>query len=232
MSVRSSDNKSVRSSDNKSVEKVEQKTRNICKTVLLGHINTGKSTLCTKLLNIEREYMSSTIGIDFCTIKMNNYILNVIDTAGHERYASLVQSYWRNAYFIIGVISLQLDEINTSIKTMIQYLDTLYKEESTSYFILWFTKLDLYSGMSVDSKDEFIIEQLKFDYEELFNHPYLEKNLLFTFIVNQKDNKDITKKKTNLLNIIDSYYTQTNSVKNIKLEEYCKLKSTDNNCCK
>lgn len=208
----------------------QSKYKPVCKSVLIGNLNSGKTTLCKKLMGIEKETTSPTVGIDFCTINLKSFKLHIVDTAGHERYSELVNSYWKNAYYIIGVISLASTEINASVKSMIKYLDKLQKEENESFIILWFSKLDLYSENQL--KKEVIIDQLKFDYEELFTHPYVINHLLDLFVVNQKDKKDIDINKKMLIDLLTTnyYLGELKTTSTISLNNYCNLKSKTD-CC-
>lgn len=79
------------------------------KCVVLGDSGVGKSTLCHSL-KLNRGYFPSTnptIGAAFFEIKDKNYNkICIWDTAGQEKYSSLVPLYIRGCQIIIFVCSI------------------------------------------------------------------------------------------------------------------------------
>ena len=73
------------------------------KIILVGNANVGKTTFFNKIKNnnYKLEKHSSTIGVDFSVFhKINNDInikINLWDTAGQEKYRSLIKTYFRDA---------------------------------------------------------------------------------------------------------------------------------------
>ena len=82
------------------------------KTILVGPFSVGKTALVTKYVdNIFSDYdTQSTIGVDFriknLTINDKDYRLQIWDTAGHERFQSITQSYYKHANVVIFCFSL------------------------------------------------------------------------------------------------------------------------------
>lgn len=83
----------------------EEKTDFIFKTIILGDLAVGKSSILRKLTKTTMHYNETpTIGVDFFTItskistKTSNYNIRMHfwDTAGHEKYQRLVKSYYNN----------------------------------------------------------------------------------------------------------------------------------------
>lgn len=73
----------------------------VVKTITIGNAGAGKTTLLRKMTETHFHYNDTpTIGVDFFTL--NRYIkgshvrINIWDTAGHERYQSLVKTYYKN----------------------------------------------------------------------------------------------------------------------------------------
>lgn len=93
---------------------------NIIRIILLGNVNIGKTSLCNKLKNKEFNYeYHSTIGVDFHTIyhKHNNidYKLQIWDTAGQEKFRSLVSCYFRKSNIIIIMFDIHASDAYTDI---------------------------------------------------------------------------------------------------------------------
>jgi small GTP-binding protein len=83
----------------------EEKTDFILKTIIIGDLSVGKSSILRKLTQTTMHYNETpTIGVDFFTINTkistanNNYDVKMHfwDTAGHEKYQRLVKSYYNN----------------------------------------------------------------------------------------------------------------------------------------
>ena len=75
----------------------------IFKLILVGDTNTGKTTICNTLLERELKEMQyqPTIGIDFNGTNEKIYTNTLVkvhlwDTAGQEKFRSIINSYYRN----------------------------------------------------------------------------------------------------------------------------------------
>ena len=85
------------------------------KIITLGEAATGKTCIIKRFVdNCFHEKVVATIGIDYCyrniSVYGREFRLNVVDTAGQERFLSLVPSYLRDA---VGVL-LVFDVTNKS----------------------------------------------------------------------------------------------------------------------
>lgn len=73
------------------------------KIILIGDTNTGKTTICNTLSgnNLPNMQYQPTIGVDFNSIMKEVFTdkfikIHLWDTAGQEKYRSIVNSYYRN----------------------------------------------------------------------------------------------------------------------------------------
>ena len=133
------------------------------KMVFLGNSSTGKTSIVHRLLH--NGFISdgeSTIGASFATLKLNDITYEILDTAGQERYNSLVPMYTRNAEIIIFVFDLtNLDTINrfdSYIKDLRNNLDDKFK------VIIVGNKIDLFWG-DLDTVQDIINKKI-----EKYNH--------------------------------------------------------------
>ena len=85
-------------------------TKYLCKTILLGNSNVGKSNIMRRITN--KSFLpiyESTIGVDYdtCEISDDNYTikLNIWDTAGQERFSSIIRNYYHNVDIVLLVYS-------------------------------------------------------------------------------------------------------------------------------
>lgn len=81
------------------------------KIVFVGNISVGKTSLITRFIeNKYREAYDASIGVDFAskTIKFRGFYvkLQIWDTAGHEKYKSLIPSYIRGSSIIFLVYDI------------------------------------------------------------------------------------------------------------------------------
>lgn len=91
-------------------------SRRRIKCCFIGDYNVGKTSIMYSFLDKRLDKVQTTLGIDFFTktIMINNYdvYLTLWDTAGSERYRSLMHSYLRDADCIIVVYDTSLRESN------------------------------------------------------------------------------------------------------------------------
>lgn len=168
----------------------EDYTFKIC---ILGDIGTGKSSLLNRLCNNQFMMMySSTIGVDFKIYNIfleeydKNIKLQIWDTAGQEKFLSIVRTYFRKmsgCIIVYDVTNLR------SFKNLDKWIEELYQNCSKIPIIaIAGNKIDLNKQREVDNKQlkEWIIKQ--------------EDNIIFKEVsVKNNDNidtlfKDLTKK--------------------------------------
>jgi len=81
------------------------------KIILVGDSNAGKTSYFNRLMNYEyTEHEVSTIGVDFGVfyrnINNNSVRIHLWDTAGQEKYHSLIRSYLRDGCAYIIMVDL------------------------------------------------------------------------------------------------------------------------------
>lgn len=119
----------------------------IIKTIIIGPYSVGKTSLLTKYMDgtFNNYDALPTIGVDFRVknFQSNNldYRMQIWDTAGHERFHSLIKSYFKDVDCVIFCFSLkdkktifELDKMideyqNTNSYTGIKILVGTYSDE-------------------------------------------------------------------------------------------------------
>lgn len=81
------------------------------KLIVLGDQFSGKSSILNRYKNnVFMDYSVSTIGVDFVTKTIikddNEYIFNMWDTSGQEKFNSIITSYYRNILVALVVFDL------------------------------------------------------------------------------------------------------------------------------
>lgn len=126
------------------------------KIVILGDQYVGKTSILNKFKyeNTDEKY-TPTIGIDFLTknVYLEDKTIRLImwDTAGSERFKSLIPSYIKNANAVILTYDITAKSTFTSLDKWLS--DISDKVPSNSYIILAGNKLDL-EGKRQVSLDE------------------------------------------------------------------------------
>lgn len=97
------------------------------KVVLLGNSGVGKSNICIRLMNNNFNISeNSTIGAQFfcykIMIKDKDFSLHIWDTAGHERFKSLLPLYLRHSMIIILVIDVSIN-IESQLESWMSYIN-------------------------------------------------------------------------------------------------------------
>lgn len=76
------------------------------KAIFLGNAGVGKSSLVRRIVNngtFHKNIEEATIGAAFSTMNIGQYRLEIWDTAGSERYQSMLPMYARNAQYVFAV---------------------------------------------------------------------------------------------------------------------------------
>ena len=93
----------------------------IVKTALIGDYSVGKSSIVSRFTkDIFPTFDISTLGVDFdCKLmdfKENNYKIQIWDTAGQEKFQSIVKSYIRDVNVCILVCDVNNYQSFTNLK--------------------------------------------------------------------------------------------------------------------
>ena len=138
------------------------------KLIVVGNISTGKSSILNRFVNetFEEDYQA-TIGLDFqsknITIHDQDVRLILYDTAGQEKFRSLIPMYIREAQIILLVYDISNRESFESLPKW--FSDILDVKNNEAVFVLVGNKIDLENERQVSTE-----EGKKFA---------LEKNLIF-----------------------------------------------------
>ena len=113
---------------------------------LVGETFVGKTTICHDIVGV-KNISSPTIGLEFYSSKYKGININFWDTAGEERYRSLLPMYLRKAKTVIYVISA----LNLTTETYSYWLDYIEKNADNNYnIIIVITKCDLVKNFKKD----------------------------------------------------------------------------------
>ena len=116
------------------------------KLIVVGDINTGKSSILNRFTkNVFEEHYQSTIGLDFIsknyTIHNQEVRLVLYDTAGQEKFRSLIPMYIREAQIILLIYDISNKNSFNSIPKW--FSDILNVKDDEAVFGLIGNKNDL-----------------------------------------------------------------------------------------
>lgn len=141
------------------------------KLIFLGDQGTGKSSILNRFVNDKfDENYQATIGLDFNSkiVKIDNQDVRLLlfDTAGQEKFRSLIQMYTRDSQIILLVYDITRKESFTHIPEWINELTNVKKEEVI--FCLVGNKIDLEDKREVTYEEgKKYAEETKIIFEEV-----------------------------------------------------------------
>tara|TARA_Y100000996_G_C22543039_1_gene650711 strand:- start:15 stop:620 length:606 start_codon:yes stop_codon:yes gene_type:complete len=175
------------------------------KLLFLGDGAVGKTTILHQYCNKDDiKNISSTIGIDYLTKRLKNDItLQLWDCAGQERFHSIIDSYYRNAHYIIFVFDLNNIESLLNIdKYWMDIIDARYNEINYPKIYLVGNKCDLDYNKDILYDIKTIKEKYNMNYYEVCGINNTHINKLFDSIINE-----IIAENTNtIIDILDTNY--------------------------
>ena len=114
------------------------------KVIILGDSYVGKSSLINRLINNKFVELSSTLSIEYHTyiISINDFKLRmqIWDTAGQEKYNSIISNYYKGTDVAIFVYSIDKEE---SFQNVEMWFKNLKENNNSSLNILIGNKKDL-----------------------------------------------------------------------------------------
>ena len=117
---------------------------NSIKVIILGDSYVGKSSLINRLINNKFSELSSTLSIEYHTyiMSINDYKLRMQlwDTAGQEKFNSIISNYYKGTDVAIFVYSIDKEESFQNIEKWVKHLK---ENNESSLNILVGNKKDL-----------------------------------------------------------------------------------------
>ncbi len=117
---------------------------NSIKVIILGDSYVGKSSLINRLINNKFVELTSTLSIEYHTyiISINEYKIRMQlwDTAGQEKYNSIISNYYKGTDVAIFVYSIDKSETFENIQMWFKHLK---ENNDNSLNILIGNKLDM-----------------------------------------------------------------------------------------
>ena len=197
------------------------------KLIFLGDQSVGKSCILNRFMNdtFTEEYQA-TIGLDFQSknIQIDNQDIHLLlyDTAGQEKFRSLIPMYTRDATLILLVYDVTSKDSFTHLSQWLQDLTNIKKEEVI--FAVVGNKIDLEDKREVNVEEE--------------QNYAKEHEFLFAEISAKTGNGFSEKKKKNLFEKIRTKFRPggqqpSSEVKDIKfnIEKEAKKNETKKGCC-
>tara|TARA_B110001469_G_C9639807_1_gene321549 strand:- start:1870 stop:2487 length:618 start_codon:yes stop_codon:yes gene_type:complete len=110
------------------------------KMILLGDAYSGKTSIMNRYFNnVFETDIKSTIGVDFFKTKLTkndiNYSIFIWDTSGHEKFNSIIKSYYRNMTVAIVVFDLSNKESIFNIQTWLNSINMYCHKDIIIYLV-------------------------------------------------------------------------------------------------
>lgn len=161
------------------------------KVVIIGNSGVGKTSIVNKKIrNMYSPMYSATIGVEYDCILLDSIKLQIWDTTGIEKYASICKSYLGNSTIIMYVFDI------SNRKTFLdlpKWIDDTYKKDRPAIIV----------GNKCDLKRNVTFEEATL-FADKYDMDYIE--------VSAKNNTNIAELFTNMVDIIQEY------IKNNKID--------------
>ena len=150
--------------EHKGTEHSNEHLNYIFKVIIVGDTNTGKTTICNTLMERSNQTMQyqPTIGIDFNTVTKQIYTnvkikTQLWDTAGQEKYRSIITSYFRNICAAIITYDITNRSSFTRVTNWITDLNRFNtcRHKYQHPFLLLGTKADIKNRRQIQYKEAY-----------------------------------------------------------------------------
>ena len=136
--------------------------KNEIKILLLGDTGVGKTSIFKRYLENKYEgNKTATVGVDFSTrdfkYKNENYIIQVFDTAGQERFKGITKSYFHMSEYYFVVFDLTN---KNSLDAIPSWLELLKEEKENPKYIILGNKDDLKNKQISEDEINNVLENL------------------------------------------------------------------------
>ena len=196
------------------------------KLIVVGDQNTGKSCILNRFANeIFEENYQATIGLDFLNkiVNINGQKVHLVlyDTAGQEKFRSLIPMYIREAQIILLIYDITSKDSFESIPKW--FSDILNVKNDEAIFALVGNKIDLNDkrvvsfeeGKKLANEKNIIFEEVSAKDGQNFNELFTNKlfNELYKKFKNKFDNNRRKKEPINNEYIEDNEISNNTNVK-------------------
>ena len=198
------------------------------KIILVGDSGVGKTSILKKFINNEfNEDIKCTINIDFFSksikIDKNLYTkLEIYDTAGQEKYRSLIKKYYQGTDGIILVFDLTNENSFNKLKS---WINEVSDNTEKAQIILVGNKADLIERKIDEETAENFAKQRDMKYIETSAKEGTNILLLFEELA-----LDINKKKQNDSSVVELEHVDTYVFRRREINKEIKNKK-ENKCC-
>ena len=175
------------------------------KILIIGEASVGKtSIMCRYADNFFPENYKSTIGIDFRIKKINHkndkFKIQILDTAGQERFRSIGNSYYREVRGIFIVFDLTDKDTFNQLDYWLQSINDVVDNQN---IIILANKCDLKEEVTDDEINNYIIKT-NYDIIKVSARKNININQAFKKMINliknhrdpERDSFMLKKKKT------------------------------------
>ena len=126
------------------------------KLIVIGDENVGKTSIINRFKSNQfKDDYEPTVGLDFQSIPLlidnQNVTLLLYDTAGQEKFRSLIPLYTKDAHIILLIYDTTNNESFVNIEKWYESLSNINKEEAI--FVLVGNKIDLVDERKVKEED-------------------------------------------------------------------------------
>jgi small GTP-binding protein len=207
-------------------EETDSENKIIC--VLAGDSFVGKTNLILRFADDKYEdNQNQTIGIDIkmkkVTLDNKEYQLNLYDTAGQEKFKSMVGSYFKNAdcaYFVYQITNRE------SFQNINNWIETCKSAQGEVLMVLIGNKCDLEKERKVSKEEgENLAQKYGIPFYETSAKTGANVQEAFTESLKNLSVKDIPKE------VEDDYNSRKKSYRLIKEDKEEKKQKKDKGCC-